>query len=134
MTVSSNPNETIPQTVTRLRMAFNSGVLRDFHARQKRLARLAECLETYRPRLLEALRKDLGKCESEAEASEISVCAHELHLARNTWQVSGCDESASVRPYYLWLGRSEIHYEHSSASSGSIRPWNYPVQTQCSRL
>jgi acyl-CoA reductase-like NAD-dependent aldehyde dehydrogenase len=109
-----------------LRTIFRSGITLRVEHREKLLKRLKQEILTLEPEIFEALKKDLGKCEFEARATEtgftISEINHTLnHLYDWTRVLEGpaplVSQPAGTRLIPSPKGTVLI-----------LSPWNYPFQ------
>lgn len=93
--------------------------------RKKKLRRLSESLQDYRPEIKDALQADFRKAPVEVDITEIMGVLDEISHAQSNldrWM-----EPTRVGAPLLFTGtRSEIHYEPKGVVL-IISPWNYPV-------
>lgn len=104
---------------------FRTGETRDIEFRISKLKRLKKAIKIYEQKVLEALRKDLGKPEQESFFSEIgglyaSIDNFVKNLAKWT-------KAKSVNTPIVQYGESYIEYE-PYGSVLVIVPFNYPFQ------
>ena len=104
---------------------FRTGETRDIEFRISKLKRLKKAIKIYEQRVLEALRKDLGKSEQESFFSEVggiyaSIDLFVKNLAKWT-------KAKSVNTPIVQYGESYIEYE-PYGSVLIIVPFNYPFQ------
>ena len=104
---------------------FRTGETRDIEFRISKLKRLKKAIKIYEQKVLEALRKDLGKPEQESFFSEIgglyaSIDNFVKNLAKWT-------KPKSVNTPIVQYGESYIEYE-PYGSVLIIVPFNYPFQ------
>jgi aldehyde dehydrogenase (NAD+) len=114
------------ELVARQRAFFRTGATRELAFRRERLRALRALVVDAEPRLMEALRADLGKPPFEAYAGEVAIVRREVdhalaHLGR--WA-----RPRRVRTILAHLpGRSEVRHEPRGVVL-VISPWNFPVQ------
>lgn len=104
---------------------FRTGETRDIEFRISKLKRLKKAIKIYEQKVLEALRKDLGKPEQESFFSEVggiyaSIDLFVKNLAKWT-------KAKSVNTPMVQYGESYIEYE-PYGSVLIIAPFNYPFQ------
>lgn len=104
---------------------FRTGETRDIEFRISKLKRLKKAIKIYEQKILEALRKDLGKPEQESFFSEVggiyaSIDLFVKNLAKWT-------KAKSVNTPIVQYGESHIEYE-PYGSVLIIVPFNYPFQ------
>ena len=104
---------------------FRTGETRDIEFRISKLKRLKKAIKIYEQKVLEALRKDLGKPEQESFFSEVggiyaSIDLFVKNLAKWT-------KSRAVNTPIVQYGESYIEYE-PYGSVLIIVPFNYPFQ------
>lgn len=104
---------------------FRTGETRDIEFRISKLKRLKKAIKIYEQKVLEALRKDLGKPEQESFFSEVggiyaSIDLFVKNLAKWT-------KAKSVNTPIVQYGESYIEYE-PYGSVLVIVPFNYPFQ------
>ncbi|OGT53186.1 MAG: aldehyde dehydrogenase [Gammaproteobacteria bacterium RIFCSPHIGHO2_12_FULL_42_13] len=129
ITITRQPTiqpDSIPNTVSRLRVNFNKGITRPIAYRQQQLAGLGRFLEECESKIKVALHDDIGKPPAETLAAEIGLVATELKLTRkhlSTWMKP---KRVSTRLLAM-PGISRIYPEPLGVVL-IIAPWNYPVQ------
>lgn len=104
---------------------FRTGETRDIEFRISKLKRLKKAIKIYEQKVLDALRKDLGKPEQESFFSEVggiyaSIDLFVKNLAKWT-------KAKSVNTPIVQYGESYIEYE-PYGSVLIIVPFNYPFQ------
>lgn len=104
---------------------FRTGETRDIEFRISKLKRLKKAIKIYEQKVLEALRKDLGKPEQESFFSEVggiyaSIDLFVKNLAKWT-------KARAVNTPMVQYGESYIEYE-PYGSVLIIAPFNYPFQ------
>jgi aldehyde dehydrogenase (NAD+) len=125
MTLAMTAIDEIGPMVDGARTAFESGRTRSLEWRLQTLERLRDLVVEQTDGLVEALRRDLGKCEAETMLSEISVVVTEAdhaiaHLP--DWvRPTRVPTPAAAQP-----GSSKVTYEPLGVAC-VIAPWNYPV-------
>jgi acyl-CoA reductase-like NAD-dependent aldehyde dehydrogenase len=114
------------ELVARQRAFFRTGRTRDLAFRREQLRALRAMVVGEEPRLLEALRADLGKPAFEGYAGEVALVRREIdHTLRH---LDGWARTRRV-PTILahFPARSEIRQEPRGVVL-VISPWNFPVQ------
>lgn len=104
---------------------FRTGETRDIEFRISKLKRLKKAIKIYEQKVLDALRKDLGKPEQESFFSEVggiyaSIDLFVKNLAKWT-------KARAVNTPMVQYGESYIEYE-AYGSVLIIAPFNYPFQ------
>ena len=104
---------------------FRTGETRDIEFRISKLKRLKKAIKIYEQKVLEALRKDLGKPEQESFFSEVggiyaSIDLFVKNLAKWT-------KARAVNTPIVQYGESDIEYE-PYGNVLIIVPFNYPFQ------
>ncbi len=117
----------------RQRAYFFSGATLPIDFRINQLKKLKSLIQSHEAEIIDALKKDLRKCEMEAIVSEIILMTEEIdyhikHLHR--WAQP--EEMSTPFPLSL-LGRSRI-YREPYGSVLIIGPWNYPFSLIMSPL
>ena len=123
---------TIPDTVKRLRAAFESGRTRPLEWRREQLQQLKKLLRENGQEIVDALHADLGRPELEGWVTDVTVTVAEVDLALKSL-------SRWTRPQ-----RVSTPLNQQPASARIVReplgvvlviaPWNYPVQLLLSPL
>ncbi|MFM7636450.1 MAG: aldehyde dehydrogenase family protein, partial [Crocinitomicaceae bacterium] len=105
---------------------FKSQATKSISFRRTQLKKLKEAIKQNEKKILEALKKDLGKSEEEAYLTEISIVIQEinLHLSK-VWNWS--KRLRVQTPVQLWPSKSYIQPEPLGISL-IMAPWNYPFQ------
>jgi aldehyde dehydrogenase (NAD+) len=100
--------------------------------RLRKLRKLEKAVLKYKLDICEALKKDLGKSETESKISEVFVLLSELrHTKRN---LSGWMSDKPIpTPLFMLGSKSYIRHE-SKGRALIISPWNYPVLLSLSPL
>ena len=110
-----------------LRSYFQSGVTKTLAWRLSQLDALEHLLMEREADILDALRRDLGKPESEAFTSEVGMILSEVRHTRK--KLRSWMRPERVRTSLVAMpGRSYIYREPLGVSL-IIAPWNYPFQT-----
>ncbi len=108
------------------RMAHTAGRFRSLNARRNALAALAAAVKRYEPEIAEALHIDLGKCEFEARACEISVVMDELLQTRRKLKRYMKPRRVPTAAFnFLSFGRI---YPEPYGQTLIFSAWNYPFQ------
>lgn len=117
----------IDKIIREQRQYFYTGATRDVGYRIFQLNLLSQVIKTYEPLLIEALQKDLNKCEFEAYATEIGLLYGEIRHAVK--QLPKWSKPETLKGVHLALHPSEgrIQYEPKGVVL-IVAPWNYPVQ------
>ena len=108
-----------------LRHTVRSGRSRPLAWRLEQLSRLEALLQTHRPRVIEALARDLGKPEVEA-AMELVAVRQELRHTRRQLRRWMAPSPLPLAPYLL-PARARLIREPLGCVL-IISPWNYPFQ------
>ena len=120
-----NMNIGLDELLQKQKDYFRTGETRDIEFRISKLKRLKKAIKIYEQKVLEALRKDLGKPEQESFFSEVgglyaSIDLFVKNLAKWT-------KAKSVNTPIVQYGESYIEYE-PYGSVLIIVPFNYPFQ------
>ena len=120
-----NMNIGLDELLQKQKDYFRTGETRDIEFRISKLKRLKKAIKIYEQKVLEALRKDLGKPEQESFFSEIgglyaSIDNFVKNLAKWT-------KARAVNTPIVQYGESYIEYE-PYGSVLIIVPFNYPFQ------
>jgi len=119
---------TIPDVVLEMKKSYENGVNDTLAKRIHHLRAFNTlCLEE-RAGLLEALRKDLNKGESEGFLTEISLIHNAIHHAISHLEEMMAEEKVSLGE---WVIMPDMDARIRKAPHGTvliIAPWNYPVQ------
>lgn len=118
-------NIRLDELLQRQKDYFRTGETRDIEFRISKLERLKKAIKIYEQKVLEALRKDLGKPEQESFFSEVggiyaSIDLFVKNLAKWT-------KARAVNTPIVQYGESYIEYE-PYGSVLIIVPFNYPFQ------
>jgi aldehyde dehydrogenase (NAD+) len=113
-------------TVSRLRKAFALGKTRDLSWRYNQLDALERLLVVNQAALIEALAKDIGKCESEAWTAEIGYTLSDIKHTRKKLKLWSQPRRVST-PMIALPGSSYVQAEPLGTVL-IIGAWNYPVQ------
>ena len=120
-----NMNIGLDELLQKQKDYFRTGETRDIEFRISKLKRLKKAIKIYEQKVLEALRKDLGKPKQESFFSEVggiyaSIDLFVKNLAKWT-------KARSVNTPIVQYGESYIEYE-PYGSVLIIVPFNYPFQ------
>ena len=120
-----NMNIGLDELLQKQKDYFRTGETRDIEFRISKLKRLKKAIKIYEQKVLEALRKDLGKPEQESFFSEVggiyaSIDLFVKNLAKWT-------KARAVNTPIVQYGESYIEYE-PYGSVLIIVPFNYPFQ------
>ena len=114
------------EALERQRRFFDSGVTLSAGFRRAALKRLADAMKLFEPKLLAALREDLGKPPFEAYASELGVVYEEIRELR-THLESWMSPRAVRGSLTQFPCRCTVRPEPLGVVL-MMSPWNYPVQ------
>lgn len=104
---------------------FRTGETRDIEFRISKLKRLKKAIKIYEQKVLEALRKDLGKPEQESFFSEVGGIYASIDLFVKN--IAKWTKARAVNTPIVQYGESYIEYE-PYGSVLIIVPFNYPFQ------
>ena len=104
---------------------FRTGETRDIEFRISKLKRLKKAIKIYEQKVLEALRKDLGKPEQESFFSEVVGIYASIDLFVKN--IAKWTKARAVNTPMVQYGESYIEYE-PYGSVLVIVPFNYPFQ------
>lgn len=115
----------IEELVQKQRTYFYNGRTQDIQGRIQALNRLEKVILKYEPKLLEALKTDLGKSNMEAYMCEIGLTLSELRYVRKhirRWS----------RNRTVWTPLAQFHAKSFTVQEPYgvvliMSPWNYPV-------
>ncbi len=105
---------------------FRSNRTLDIDFRIGQLAVLKHLVLEYEDRIIEAVKNDIGRPETEIYTSEILTVVSELHLMMRNLRKWARPERVKT-PLLLRPGRSSVRYE-PFGSVLIMAPWNYPFQ------
>ncbi|MGB5216999.1 MAG: aldehyde dehydrogenase [Smithella sp.] len=116
--------ESISQTLNRLRAFYNAGKTRDVDFRIAQLKKLKEGIRKYEPEIMASLDDDLRKPPFESYASEIGILYTEIdYIIRHLR--SWARPRRVATPIIHFLSNSRIYHEPYGVVL-IISPWNYP--------
>lgn len=111
---------------------FRTDVTKSIAFRKKKLRKLAEAIEEFKPQIYDALKKDLNKSEYEAYLTEVSIVMQEIHTA-----IKNLDKWSRPIPQKASLAvlpnKSFTIFEPFGVTL-ILSPWNYPFQLAISPL
>lgn len=100
--------------------------------RLMRLAALKEAIRSREPKLLEALRDDLGKSEAEAYMTEIGIVYHEIGFVRK--HLRKWARPRKAKTVLTHIGSIARIVPEPYGTVLIVAPWNYPFQLAVSPL
>ena len=114
----------LSQVVKAQKEFFKTNETKSVEFRKKKLYKLAEVIEEYKPQIYDALKKDLNKSEYEAFLTEVSIVMQEIKTAIKNikkWSKPNLKKSSlAVKP-----NKSFTIYEPYGVVL-VLSPWNYP--------
>ena len=105
---------------------FFSGDTKETTFRIKQLKILKKAIEDNEEEILNALKSDLGKPETEAYVSEIAALLGEIDYALKN--IKKWNKPKKVRTPFLFFPASSYIYQEPYGSTLIIGPWNYPFE------
>jgi aldehyde dehydrogenase (NAD+) len=117
---------TAVQTLTEMRVYFNSGVTRSYAFRRHQLLLLRDAIWKYEKEIYEALYQDLKKTPEEAYVSEIGMVQMEIRTALKNLRKWTRPERTVTNLLNLPSSSKIIHDPLGVVLI--IAPWNYPIQ------
>ena len=118
-------NIRLDELLQRQKDYFRTGETRDIEFRISKLKRLKKAIKIYEQKVLEALRKDLGKPEQESFFSEVGGIYASIDLFVKN--IAKWTKARAVNTPIVQYGESYIEYE-PYGSVLIIVPFNYPFQ------
>lgn len=109
-----------------LQSFYRSGQTRSVNFRRLTLKKLESQIVAYQPKIVEALRQDLGKSESESWLTEIALVLGEIRYQRRHLRRWSRPRRVST-PLALFPSSSRILREPYGVVL-VVAPWNYPFQ------
>lgn len=109
-----------------LRHTHSTGILLPIKARKAQLKRLLDAVSDNEPRIIKALKHDLGKSSFEAYVAEIAFVKEEIKLARRLLGLWS-QKRLVPTPLVFQPGHSYIKPTPKGVVL-IIAPWNYPFQ------
>lgn len=106
---------------------FYSGTTQEVDFRKNALKKLQGAVKTYESRIIEGLRKDLGKSGFESYAAEIGLVYEELRFHIRNVEKWSRGERVSTNQVVNFWSSSRIVPE-PFGNTLIIAPWNYPFQ------
>lgn len=116
--------ESISQIMKEQREYFYSGKTLEISSRISKLKQLKAAVEDFEPKIMEALKKDLGKSEIEAYVAEIHEVIREIDYAVKNIK-RWTSRKRVWTPMNLWPASSFIQPDPLGGVL-VIGPWNYP--------
>lgn len=120
-----NMNIGLDELLQKQKDYFRTGETRDIEFRISKLKRLKKAIKIYEKKVLEALRKDLGKPEQESFFSEVGGIYASIDLFVKN--IAKWTKARAVNTPIVQYGESYIEYE-PYGSVLIIVPFNYPFQ------
>ena len=120
-----NMNIGLDELLQKQKDYFRTGETRDIEFRISKLKRLKKAIKIYEQKVLEALRKDLGKPEQESFFSEVGGIYASIDLFVKN--IAKWTKARAVNTPIVQYGESYIEYE-PYGSVLIIVPFNYPFQ------
>ncbi len=120
-----NMNIGLDELLQKQKDYFRTGETRDIEFRISKLKRLKKAIKIYEQKVLEALRKDLGKPEQESFFSEVGGLYASIDLFVKN--IAKWTKARAVNTPIVQYGESYIEYE-PYGSVLIIVPFNYPFQ------
>lgn len=120
-----NMNIGLDELLQKQKDYFRNGETRDIEFRISKLKRLKKAIKIYEQKVLEALRKDLGKPEQESFFSEVGGIYASIDLFVKN--IAKWTKARAVNTPIVQYGESYIEYE-PYGSVLIIVPFNYPFQ------
>ena len=120
-----NMNIGLDEPLQKQKDYFRTGETRDIEFRISKLKRLKKAIKIYEQKVLEALRKDLGKPEQESFFSEVGGIYASIDLFVKN--IAKWTKARAVNTPIVQYGESYIEYE-PYGSVLIIVPFNYPFQ------
>ncbi|PKO15940.1 MAG: aldehyde dehydrogenase family protein [Chloroflexi bacterium HGW-Chloroflexi-10] len=111
---------------------FRSGKTLEIDFRKEMLRRLLERIREFTPQLLQALKDDLAKSETEAYGGEIGFVIEEIEYTLR--HLPGWTSPQRIRTPLLHFWGSSRIYSEPYGRVLIIAPWNYPFQLLFSPL
>jgi aldehyde dehydrogenase (NAD+) len=126
ITVGTERSSKIPAKIGKVREGLRSGLLRDVNDRVTQLRQLRRFVVEQEPAILEALAADLGKCPTEAYATEIGFVINEIDHTLDRIEKWTQPRKVSL-PIHQRPGSGRVVPEPLGTVL-IIAPWNYPLQ------
>lgn len=106
---------------------FYSGITQEVDFRKNALKKLQGAVQKYESRIIEGLRKDLGKSDFESYAAEIGLVYEELRFhIRNVGKWSRGEKVSTNQVVNFWSSSRIV--PEPFGNTLIIAPWNYPFQ------
>ncbi len=116
----------LAEIISAQREFFATGKTRDISFRRQLLLNLKRMVRDNEGLILEALRADLGKSQSEGYMTEIGMVDQEINHALRHLKMWNAPKSVPT-PYYLFPSSSK-KIRHPRGLTMVFSPWNYPFQ------
>ncbi|MCS1352602.1 aldehyde dehydrogenase [Mechercharimyces sp. CAU 1602] len=125
-TVREKSQEQVKVCVQKQRAYFNEGHTKPLATRVRHLEKLLRLLREHKPQIIEALRQDLNKSETEVYLTEIGLLIEEIrftmkHLER--WA-----KPKKVKTVKTHIGSKGYRIPEPYGVTLVVSPWNYPIQ------
>ena len=118
--------QNIANAINKSRDFFEKGKTRDILFRKEQLEILKNVIEGNEEKIMEALKKDLGKSPFTSYVTEISLVVKEINLFIEKLQI--WSKRKRVKTPLLYFGASSYIYQEPYGTVLIFSPWNYPFQ------
>ncbi|WP_245157096.1 aldehyde dehydrogenase [Anaerovorax sp. IOR16] len=100
--------------------------------RRKQLLKLKQALQVYEPRIMEALKKDLGKSAFESYETELGMVLSELNFA--LLNLKKWTKKKNTKTPWVHFPSKSAMYQEPLGVVLILSPWNYPLQLSLAPL
>ncbi|MEA3318769.1 MAG: aldehyde dehydrogenase [Bacillota bacterium] len=125
-TATTNINETVETLLANHRSYFEKGETKDIEFRLKQLATLKKAVQKYESKLMDALKKDLGKSIFEAYGSEVGYILDSIGFFMKN--LKSWAKVKKVKTPLVHTGSKSLIYSQPYGTVLIVGPFNYPVQ------